>query len=197
MLLKSQYIIRSSTPSDNLALSSSPTKIYVGPYMDTIYGTKIAGDDRINPGEVLTKYTPPVSNPKSNENSYNTLRSDIKSQVSKRAPIAGIPRNTNSLIFTRYFFLDTRTKVFIESNESEVPYLNLIDINTYVPYFKLWYTSSKYGVQKNTNTVAELRKIGILKASPGEFVQNQTFLGTDSTPHAESYGEDSQGDITN
>lgn len=175
ILLKSQYTIKSASPEDKLALITSPNQIYTGPYMDTIYNTKYSGTSRNILGPELISLISPIDEKSQNNTLYDILKPSMRIETLKRNPRPGKNKPTEAPLFTRYFFLDSRTKVFIESNKTEVNNLIYIDTNIFLPFFVNWYTHPEWGMGKNIITVNSLKRQGKIKISPGDFVQNSIY----------------------
>lgn len=171
MLLKSQYVIKHATAEDKLALSVSPTKIYIGPYMETVFGEKISGIKLGNP-ELVNLTDPKEQRGGIEFLPYDRLKVGIKEETLKNSPIPSINKPTQSNYtsgaFTRIFFLDNRTKTFIETK------LNLsttIDTNIYSPYYIAWSLSPTLGPKINQKTITRLKKLGSIKINPYDHIQ--------------------------
>ena len=171
ILLKSQYIIKHATAEDKLALPTLSTTPYIGPYIETVFGQKISGTNIKNPALI------PLEEPKKQKGGieflpYDRLKAGIKLEVIKNSPIPSINKPTQSNYtsgaFTRIFFLDNRTKTFIETK----PNLNIaIDTNIYSLYTTTWSLSPTLGPKINQKTVIRLKKLGSIKINPYDHIQ--------------------------
>ena len=87
-----------------------------------------------------------------------------------RSPINRKPQFTQSDVkkgyFYRFFFLDQRTKTFIESNKKDYDQSDQIDGVIFRGYRFRWYFN-QLGI--NINTVKALKKLGSIKISPYEY----------------------------
>ena len=171
ILLKSQYVIKHATAEDKLALSVSSTKVYIGPYIETVFKKRISGTDLRNPELV------DLNNPEEQKGGmeflpYDRLKAGIKLQTLKNSPTPSInkptPNNYSSGAFTRTFFLDNRTKIFIETTPNLTP---TIDTNIYSLYTITWSLSPTLGPKINKKTVTRLKKLGSIKINPYDHIK--------------------------
>lgn len=173
VLTKAQYKLKQANELDRLARSSSPTISYVGPYIATVFGTNFVGDSIRNKGEALVKL---VDNSTSKNGSspskfpYLYLNPQSNEITELRSPVNHPPKFTPSDIkkgyFYRYFFLDNRTKGFIETNKEEFTKSSQIDTIMFPGYKFRWYFTQP---RMNVNTVKFLKKLGSINISAYQY----------------------------
>jgi len=173
ILLKSQYVIKHATAEDNLALITSPTKLYIGSYLETVFNTKISGDSFKTRGPNLVSFNPPKEQKGGVEFiPYDSLKPSIKKATTRKSPISSktLPNSSDYSLgkFTRYFFLDNRTKVFIETSSVMT---TSIDINIYSLHEITWSLSPTLGPKINKKTVTRLKKLGSIKINPYDHIK--------------------------
>lgn len=169
ILLKSQYTIKNS--NGELAKSSSPTTPYIGPYLDTVFGTKIEGNSRTNLGENLVELQAEVNQEEQPQLFYDTLKPEVEQQTNLREPYPGKERPTDkqreNQQFIRYFFLDKRSKNFIETTKAEYDKQGEIDTVLYTPYQVIW---SLQDGKINELRIKPLKKLGNLNVDPYDYI---------------------------
>jgi len=174
ILLKSQYTIKNSTSEENLAKTNTPNIPYIGPYIDTIFGKKYVGDSIMNKGVQLV----PLSYPKKQKSGekffpYDRLKPLLAENADKRDPIVGknLPQKNdyNKGTFFRYFYIDLRTRIIIEVNNEEYNNDGLIDTMIFQKISIKWNLKSLSN--QNNTTVKNLKKLGSIKISPYDYVE--------------------------
>jgi hypothetical protein len=175
ILLKSQYTIKQATAEDRLALANTPTKIYMGKYLDTVFEQKIEGDSIKNQGVHLV----PLEEPNEQKGGieflpYDKLKPLIKKETTKSDPILERISPTSSdyskAYFIRYFCLDNRIKVFTEISKNQSSY---VDLHIYSLYPIKWNLSPTLGPKTNKKTVTRLKKLGSLKISSYDHIKDK------------------------
>lgn len=171
VLLKSQYTLKHANNSDKLALNSSPTIPYIGPYIATVFNTNYKGDSIRNKGEALTTLVTPTDQKGGLKFlPYDRMKPEIKKSSDLREPINTLNPPTQSQLekgsMVRYFFLDQRTKTFIETNKQNFNSAN-IDRNIFTPYQFPWLLSNG---GFNKKTVTQFKKLGSIKISPYDYI---------------------------
>ena len=172
VLLKSQYQLKNANKDDRLARPSTPSTPYIGPYIRTIYGSNYMGDSIKNKGVQLVELKEENFEKESTDDKspYKYLNPESNKETELRSPVNSQPQFTKSEVkegnFFRYFFLDNRTKTFIETNKKEYQNSALIDTNIFVPYSFVWYFN-RLGM--NIKTVKRLKKLGSISINAYEF----------------------------
>jgi hypothetical protein len=149
---------------------------YTGPYINTVFGEKYIGDSPRNQGEKLIypEADEEVSGP--SKEPYESLNPEADQQTELRSPINGNPQPTiaeqKKGYMSRYFFLDIRTKVFIEATKEEYSSKSRIDTVIFAPYsFRWWLSESAL----NQNTVDYLRKRGSVNIDAADYSVDELY----------------------
>jgi hypothetical protein len=183
ILLKSQYTIKQANSSDKLAKSSSPDIPYIGPYVLTVFNQRYEGDSIRNKGESLVNLVD-YEEQKGGEKflPYDRIKPKIKASSDLREPVNTLNPPTPSQIkkgsMIRYFFLDQRTKTFIETNKKEYNKRNEIDLNIYTPYIFKWFLSNG---GFNRRTVTAIEKLGYTHITPYDYISERN----EETPYTQ------------
>jgi len=172
---KSQYIRKTATAGDMLALKSIPDKVYIGTYFETSFGEKLAGDSINNPIGALTTFYQPLEGSDHKSLSYpiySRLQPQIQSNVVKRTPHPSKPTPTitdyENKYFNRYFFSDYRYKSIIEVSKDEFNKQSEIDTITFPPYKIVW---SLLSYITNEKLIFSLKEFGFMNLDPYEYIK--------------------------
>ena len=173
VLTKSQYKLKQATELDKLAKISSPTILYVGPYISTVFGTNFVGDSIRNKGEALIKIIgrgTSKNGPSTSKSPYQYLNPESNEKTELRSPINRIPKFTPADVkkgyFYRYFFLDSRIKSFIETNKEEYNKSSQIDTIIFPGYRFKWHFNK---INANIKVVKFMKKRGNINISAYEY----------------------------
>jgi hypothetical protein len=173
VLTKSQYKLKHANALDRLAKVSSPTILYVGPYIATVFGVNYVGDSIRNKGEALVKLatnTTSKNGPSPSKAPYQYLNPRSNDITELRSPVNHIPKFTPADVkkgyFYRYFFIDNRIKSFIETNKEEFNKSSQIDTIIFPGYKFRWYFTNP---GMNVNTVKYLKKLGSINISAYQY----------------------------
>lgn len=175
ILLKSQYVVKYANAENKLALVNSPTKLYIGPYLQTSTNGLISGESRSTQGPHLVS----LEEPKLQKGGvdfipYDRLNPTTKKKTTKADPYPERVTPTKSSYinsyFIRYFFLDNRTKIFTEVSKSQKP---KVDSNIFTLYSVVWILSPTLGPKVNKKIITQLKKLGSLKISPYDHIKNK------------------------
>ena len=161
ILLKSQYTVKYTNGEE---LIDSKNRTYRGYYIYTVKKEMYKGYSAQSKGERLFPLeTKPVQGGGISFEPYDYLKPKIYKSTHLRDPIATKPFPTSKEVevgmFTRYFFLDMRTRNFSETSKDEFNKRTKIDPNIYKFHKIGWWIDSIYQ-DRNIKTVKSLEKRG-------------------------------------